>query len=61
MHGHVIRALTFTCFALAAFGSFWLLGKYDLPDWYDYVVIGVLIVLWKLVDDRLGVGQGRGE
>ena len=61
MRGHVIRALTFTGFALAVFGSLWFLGQYDVPGWYDLGAIFVLMVIWKLVDDRLGVSRGRGE
>ena len=61
MRGHIIRAITFTGFVLATLGTLWWLHRYDLPGWYDFAAIFVLMIVWKLVDDRLGVGTDRHE
>ncbi len=61
MRSHAIRALTFTGFALAVLGTLWWFQQLEVPAWLDFAAIFVLMIVWKLVDDRLGVGKDPAE
>nr|WP_275668347.1 hypothetical protein [Parerythrobacter lutipelagi] len=42
-------------------GTLWWFQQLEVPAWLDFAAIFVLMIVWKLVDDRLGVGKDPAE